>query len=260
MLPLSLLFNLFVSRIVLPRLREEEEDSIHEADRLEHRHSNSSACFLCSSKLSEPFESSVQTTEVSAFSPVLGEEFCSSSLTVLTVRKKALAFSGGGFIVTNSCTGQIAFRVDGRGLSSNNKLILMDPLGKPLLTLYRQAYRILYRWYGFHGEACNGQKPIFSVSKSSVFSKNEVAEAFVGSTRGKKHSDYKVLGNYSERHCSIYNGLGTLVAEVKRKFATSDVMLSKDVFNVVVKAGIDQAFMMGLIVILHQMSGEHDSI
>lgn len=258
MLPLSLLCNLCVSRIILPR--EEEDDLIPEPDRLEHDHSNSSACFLCSSKLSEPFKTSVQNTEVSVFSPVVGEEFCSSSLTVLTVRKKALSFSGGGFIVTNSCTGEIAFRVDGRGLSSTNKMILMDPLGKPLLTLHRKAFRILHHWYGFHGETCHGQKPIFSVSKSSMFSKNELAEAFEGSSRGKKHPDYKVLGNYSERHCSIYNGLGTLVAEVKRKFATSEVMLSKDVFNVVVKAGIDQAFMMGVIVILHQMSGEHDSI
>ncbi|GLJ13731.1 hypothetical protein SUGI_0219150 [Cryptomeria japonica] len=207
-----------------------------------------------------PFKSSVQNTEVSMFSPVVGEEFCSSSVTVLTVRKKDLVFSRGGFIVTNSCTGQIAFRVDGRDLSSTNKLILMDPLGKPLLTLHHKAFRILHRWYGFHGEACDGQKAIFRVRKSSMFSKNEVAEALVGSTRGKKHSDYKVLGNYSERHCSIYNGVGTLVAEVKRKFAASDVMLSKDVFNVVVKAGIDQAFMMALIVILHQMSREHDSI
>ncbi|GLJ13732.1 hypothetical protein SUGI_0219160 [Cryptomeria japonica] len=256
MLPLCLMCSLFVSRIILPR--EEDDDSIHQADRLDHHHSNSSACFLCSSKLSEPFKSSVQNTEVSVFSPVVGEDFCSSSVTVLTVRKKDLVFSGGGFIVTNSCTGQIAFTVDGRGLSSKNKLILMDPLGKPLLTLHRKAFRILHRWYGFHGEACDGQKPIVSVRKSSIFSKNEVAEAFVGSTGGKKHSDYKVLGNYSERHCSIYNGLGTLVAE--RKFATSDVMLSKEVFNVVVKAGIDQAFMMALIVILHQMSGEHDSI
>ncbi|XP_057858909.2 protein LURP-one-related 5-like [Cryptomeria japonica] len=257
MLPLSLLCNLCVSRIILPR---EEDDSVHQADKVNHQHSNSSACYLCSSKLSEPFKCSAQTREVSVFSPVVGEDFCSSSVTVLTVRKKALVFSGGGFIVTNSCTGEIAFRVDGRGLSSTNKLILMDPLGKPLLTLHRKAFRILHHWYGIHGEACHGQKPIFSVSKSSMFTKNEVAEAFVGSTRGKKHSYYKVLGNYSERHCSIYNGLGTLVAEVKRKFATSDVMLSKDVFNVVVKAGIDQAFMMGLIVILHQMSGEHDSI
>ncbi|GLJ13730.1 hypothetical protein SUGI_0219130 [Cryptomeria japonica] len=259
MLPLCLLCNPFVSRNILPR--EEEDDSIHEADRLEQHHNcNSSACFLCGSELSEPFKSSVQNTEVSVFSPVVGEEFCSSSVTVLTVRKKDLVFSGGGFIVTNSCTGQIAFRVDGRGLSSTNKLILMDPLGKPLLTLHRKAFRILHRWYGFHGEACDGQKPIFSVNKLSMFSKNEVAEAFVGSSRGMKHSAYKVLGNYSKRHCSIYNGLGTLVAEVKRKFATSDVVLSKDVFNVVVKVGIDQAFMMGLIVILHQMSGEQDSI
>ncbi|KAH9314012.1 hypothetical protein KI387_022639, partial [Taxus chinensis] len=115
-------------------------------------------------------------------------------------------------------------------------------------------------WYAFTGEKCDGQKPIFGVRKSQIFNRNTVAEVFVGSKRGKKHSDYKVLGYYRERHCSIYSSLGAIVAEVRRKFGASQVMLSKDVFSVVVKQGIDHAFIMGLLVILDQMTRENNSL
>ncbi|GLJ13734.1 hypothetical protein SUGI_0219190 [Cryptomeria japonica] len=190
--------------------------------------------------------------------PVVGKEFCSPLLTILTVRKKPLVFSEGGLTVTESSTGQIVFRVEGRGPSSKNRLVLMDSLGKPLLTLRRKGFAMCNHWWGFSGEKYDGQEPIFSVKKPLIFSKSGDMEVFLGPNIKKKQADYTVQGSYKERYCKIYNGTTTIVAEVKRKFATSDVMLSRDVFSVVVKMGVDQAFIMGLIVILHQISGEND--
>jgi len=192
--------------------------------------------------------------------PIVDKQFCSSSLVVLTVRKKPLVFSGGGFTVTDS-SGQVVFMVDGRGPSFSHRLLLMDAIGKPLLTLQRKVLNIMYNaWDGFAGDKYDRQKPIFSLRKSFIFNRNAVIEVFLSSNKRKEHFDYKIEGCYMERYCTVYSDARTIVAEVKRKYATPEVLLSKDVYNVVVRAGIDQAFIMGLVVILHQMSGENDSI
>ncbi|KAH9314013.1 hypothetical protein KI387_022640 [Taxus chinensis] len=255
-----LCINPCVSRIVLLRVdsfSSSSEEKVEDFYTLYHDHKDPK---LTQEPPSALITNNLQFTEDSVIClPVVGIEFCSSLLAMWTVRKKPLVFSGGGFIVTNSCTGQIIFRVDGRGSSLKHRVILMDAVGKPLLSLHRKVLSVCNRWDGFCGEKCDGQKPIFSVRKSLIFNKNEVAEVFVGSKAKKKRPDYKVEGTYRERYCRIYSGSNTIVAEVKRKFGTCNVMLSKDVFSVVVNAGSDQAFIMGLIVILDQMTGENDS-
>lgn len=204
-------------------------------------------------------ESRDESKFVSCF-PIVDKKFCSSSLVVLTVRKKPLVFSGGGFTVTDS-SGQVVFMVDGRGPSFSHRLVLMDALGKPLLTLHHKVLNIMYNaWDGFVGDKYEGQKPIFRLRKSFIFNRNALIEVFLSSNKRKEHFDYKIEGCYMERYCTIYSDARTIVAEVKRKYATPEVLLSKDVYNVVVRAGLDQAFIMGLVIILHQMSGENDSI
>lgn len=243
---------------------EEKEDGVTGSPVLDFKMSKSKSEY--SSQPSSPSElrnGAVQESrDDSKFvcCPIVGQQFCSSSLVVLTVRKKPLIFSGGGFTVTDS-SGQVVFMVDGRGPSFSHRLLLMDALGKPLLTLHRKVLNIMYNtWNGFAGDKCDGQKPIFRIRKSFIFNRNAVIEVFLSSNKRKGQFDYKIEGCYMERYCTFYSDDRTIIAEVKRKYATPEVLLSKDVYNVVVRAGIDQAFIMGLVVILHQMSGENDSI
>eukprot|EP01018_Ginkgo_biloba_P036913 Gb_03095 [translate_table: standard] len=262
---LSLPCNPCLSRLLW--VSNDHHDSQKQHTNCHHQRSIQSVCSLCNPASSANVSMSDSTNPKSPESadcrpfPVVGKQFCSPSLIVLTVRKKPLVFSGGGFTVTDS-NGRVVFRVDGRGPSLRDKLLLMDGVGKPLLTLHRKVLTMYNRWDGFSGEKRVGQKPIFSVRRSIIFQTKGSTEVFMGSNKRKKHSDYKIEGCYLERSCTVYNGSDprAIVAEVKRKCATSEVMLSKDVYIVVVRAGLDQAFIMGLVVILHQMSRENDSI
>lgn len=262
---------LCLSPIVLPEnlsSDEAQEDSEEDGDTGSHvldleipKSKSQCSSYPCKVKNGAVLESrDADSKYVSSCFPIVDKRFCSSSLVVLTVRKKPLVFSGGGFTVTDS-SGQVVFMVDGRGPSFSHRLVLMDALGKPLLTLHRKVLNIMYNsWDGFAGDKYEGQKPIFRLRKSSIFNKNALIEVFLGSNKRKEHFDYKIEGCYMERYCTIYSDARTIVAEVKRKYATPEVLLSKDVYNVVVRAGLDQAFIMGLVIILHQMSGENDSI
>lgn len=75
--------------------------------------------------------------------PIVSKLYCSSSQTVLVVRKRPHVVSGGGFVVTD-CSQKVVFRVDGCGVSgTEGELILRDSSGEALL-LIRRKVRSIY--------------------------------------------------------------------------------------------------------------------
>ena len=76
--------------------------------------------------------------------------------------------------------------------------------------------------------------------------------------------EYEIKGSYSRRKCTLYKFLKESSsrepkAEIKRKVDPStNVVLGKDVFALIVKAGFDCAFAMGFVLILDQMYGNDE--
>jgi len=117
-------------------------------------------------------------------------------------------------------------------------------------------------WQGFLGEFPDTQKPLFLVRKapSLLVSQKNLAEVYLcSSAKSKKKKkkkpmpDYRVEGRYAKRSFTLLNGFNEVVAEVKAKHVRSDITLGGDVFNLIVRPGNDQAFVMGLIISLDQM-------
>lgn len=197
---------------------------------------------------------------------VVGKQFCSVTPTVLTVWKKSLLFSGdGGFTVFDS-NGDLVFRMD--IVNDTHNLLLMDAHGKPLLTLRRKLPSLHNRWEGFLGDKLEGQKPLFTVRRSSILptSSSSVEVFMMSSTTyfswmtSTVCADYQVEGSFSQRCCTIYSAASRrIAAEVKRKCGAQGTMLGKDVFSLCVEPGFDRAFMMGLIVILDHIN-PHDHL
>eukprot|EP01018_Ginkgo_biloba_P004634 Gb_02523 [translate_table: standard] len=184
---------------------------------------------------------------------LIDDQLCKASLTTLTVWKKSLVFNCNGFTVYDS-TGNLAFRVDNYASNIKDGVILMDAAGNAFLTMRRKRLSIQNEWQGFLGDKLNGQKPMFSLRRPSTLLPTKVlAEVFIGSAKQKKQSDYHIEGSYSKRSFTIYSNSRSIVAEVRRKQATSEIMLGADVFNLVVQPGYDQAFIMGLIITLDQI-------
>ncbi|KAF7843255.1 protein LURP-one-related 12-like [Senna tora] len=178
----------------------------------------------------------------------------------LTVLKTSLFFAGDGFTVYDS-NGELVFRVDSYGPDSRDKdhVVLMDPHGHCLLTLRRKRPSLHQRWEGFMGERMDGDKPIFSLRRSSIIGRSRAPVTVeVYDTPGE---DYQIEGCFSHRRCQIYNAMRKSVAEIRRKVdPTTGVMLGKEVFSLCVKPGFDAAFAMGLILVLDQMNGDDYSI
>ncbi|CAA2996958.1 LURP-one-related 12-like [Olea europaea subsp. europaea] len=110
-----------------------------------------------------------------------------------------------------------------------------------------------HRWEGFIGERIDGQKPIFSVRRSSIIGRFSVTVELYTNTG----EEYQIEGSFANRHCTIFNAEKEIVAEIRRKVdASTNVVLGKDVFLISLKPGFDGAFGMGLVLVLDQLNGD----
>ncbi|KAK6915046.1 LURP-one-related [Dillenia turbinata] len=175
--------------------------------------------------------------------------------TNLTVMKTSLFFAGDGFTAYD-CKGELVFRVDSYGPDSRDKgeVVLMDASGRCLLTVRRKRPSLHQRWEGFLGERTDGQKPIFSVKRSSIIGRSNVTVELY------EHpgEEYLIEGSFCNRCCTILYSSKESVAEIKRKVDSSTHMvLGKDVFSLCIKPGFDAAFVMGLVLVLDQINGDY---
>ncbi|KAG6526700.1 protein LURP-one-related 5-like [Zingiber officinale] len=205
-------------------------------------------------------ESDLKASEVA----VVGEKFCSQAERELTVRKTSIFFYGDGFAAYDHATGDLVFRVDtyarsGSPAFADRQILLMDPSGDPILTLRRKWPSLHQRWEAFLGERQEGQRPLFTVRRSSIFGSDRSGFVVEADSNG-----YRIEGCFAKRCCRvIYEGCSgggggaAVVAEIKRKVDTlSHVMFGRDVFSLCLHPHCDSAFAMGLVVVLDQITGE----
>ncbi|XP_044495798.1 protein LURP-one-related 12-like isoform X2 [Mangifera indica] len=187
---------------------------------------------------------------------VVDDGFIYAQETHLTVLKTSLFFANDGFTVYD-CKGELVFRVDSYGPDTRDRdeIVLMDAHGKCLLTVRRKRPSLHQRWEGFVGERMEGQKPIFSVRRSSIIGRSSVTVEIYENPG----EEYQIEGNFAQRCCTIFNAMKESVAEIRRKVdASTQVMLGKDVFSLRLKPGFDGAFAMGLVLVLDQINGDDD--
>lgn len=186
--------------------------------------------------------------------------YCKDSLTVLTVWKKSLLFSCSGFTVFDP-NGNIVFRVDNYCSDSKNEVVLMNAAGIAILTMRRKKLSLRNEWQGFLGEFQAAQKPLFAVRRRRTIlfpsKRKTLAKVYLGSSdRSKLHCEYlRIEGCYAKRSFTSLTTFGYVVAEVKPKQVKPDISLGGDVFNLIIRPGYDQAFVMGLIIGLDKMMG-----
>ncbi|GFY96957.1 LURP-one-like protein [Actinidia rufa] len=195
--------------------------------------------------------------------------------THLTVFKTSLFFAGDGFTAYD-CKGELVFRVDSYGEDAHEhaELVLMDASGHCLLTVRRKVIGVFaftlgwvllervesrpslhQRWEGFRGERMDGEKPIFSVRRSSMIGRSTVTVEVYGDPG----EEYQIEGSFEQRCCTFYDSAKQSVAEIRRKVdASVHVMLGKDVFSLSLKPGFDGAFAMGLMLVLDQINADDD--
>ncbi|GLJ38517.1 hypothetical protein SUGI_0784930 [Cryptomeria japonica] len=188
---------------------------------------------------------------------VVHQRFCAPYPIELTVQKKLLTLSGGDFAITDS-NGNVVFRVAGKVMSLHDRRLLQDAAGNPLLTLKQKMLSMHRRWEAFRGDNSDDKNFAFSARKSSIFQLKTALDVFMAGNRDEKYSDFRIKGSYFDRSCTIYQG-DRILAQMKRRYTITNVLLGKDTFAVLVQPGVDYAFIIALIIILDEINKDrHD--
>ncbi|XP_011012351.1 PREDICTED: protein LURP-one-related 5-like [Populus euphratica] len=185
---------------------------------------------------------------------VVDDGFIYEEEKLLTVLKTCLFFANDGFTVYD-CKGELVFRVESYGPDTRDQgeIVLMDAHGRCLLTVRRKRPSLHQRWEGYIGEGTDGNRPIFSVRRSSIMGRCSVTVEVYGNPG----AEYQIEGSFANRSCNIFNAEKESMAEIRRKVdASTNVLLGKDVFSLCLKPGFDGAFAMGLVLILDQITGD----
>ncbi|XP_022147638.1 protein LURP-one-related 6 [Momordica charantia] len=195
--------------------------------------------------------------------PLVSKFYCSSSEVVLVVRTRPHVVNGGGFVVTD-CDQKVVFSVDGCGiLGKEGVLILRDEKRDALLLLRGkggifEALSFHKIWKAYKYDYQGSKKLVFSLRrpKSCLPVKNDAGIRI--KTVSKKDWDYEISGYFPDKECSIIDSHGNVVAQIGVNKKAGE-WLSKDLYYVSVKPGIDQAFVVGVIAILDNIYGESTS-
>jgi len=182
---------------------------------------------------------------------VIGQQFCAPYPIELTVQKRVISFSGGDFNIFDS-NGNLILTVDGRAISLSDKRILRDQAGNTLITMKRKLPSLHERWEAYRGDGTRQENLVFKAGRSSVFQLRTSLEVHLGCN---SHADFKVKGSFFERSCTIYQGT-VVIAQMRRKYSVSQVLLGRDTFAITVNPGVDYAFIAALVVILDEINRE----
>ncbi|PIN08420.1 hypothetical protein CDL12_19002 [Handroanthus impetiginosus] len=193
----------------------------------------------------------------STMMPIVSKVYCSPSAVVLVVRRRPNVANGGGFAVAD-CSQRVVFRVDGCGvLGKKDELVLRDSDGNALLLIRRkggmvEALSLTRQWKGFTYDFLGSQKLVFTLKEPhSYFSNKNPIRVSIESKECSSYGPFEVRGNFLERSCSIVNSMGDVVAQkIGVNKEVQQVMASRDLYHVEIKAGMDQAFIFGVIGVL----------
>eukprot|EP00253_Pinus_taeda_P032688 PITA_32688 len=185
----------------------------------------------------------------------IDDNLCNVSATALTVWKKSLMFNCDGFTVFDA-SGNLVFRVDNYNrYNPEHQVVLMDAAGMPLITMQRRKRLGLQNeWKGFWGEFLNSQKPLFTMRKPvSLLPTSTLAEVYLRFWNKEMKSKLHIEECYARHSFTVHDSIGDIVAEVKPKHVRSGVTLGEHVFDLIVRPGYDNAFVMALIIVLDQL-------
>nr|GEX26465.1 protein LURP-one-related 15 [Tanacetum cinerariifolium] len=196
-------------------------------------------------------QTSYTPAEMSNPDIIVSPHFLAPYLVDLTITRKVASLSLGNFSVTD-VNGNVVFKVKAKKFSLHDRRSLLDAADNPILSFRKKVQSAHNKWVVFKGL----NDIIFTTKLSTSMQLKKSLDVFLG-CNDKDVCDYKVKGGWHDRSCTIYAGESTtVVAQMDQKHTVQNVALVKDTCIVTVYPNVDHAFIVALIVILHEINEE----
>ncbi|XP_051228919.1 protein LURP-one-related 10-like [Lolium perenne] len=200
----------------------------------------------------------VTTDNGNAAAPVVDARYCAPHATAFKVTD---TFSN-GFSVTDA-DGAQAMRAEKAVLSWFRRHLLVDVSAaprRPVLTVQRwpTVFEIYRTWEVYTGDSTRRTDLLFiAVAQPSIFGVGDVHVHLAGHG-GRDPADFVVRsgGFFSSDYTVSRSRDGTVVAQIQRTGGLLDLLINSLQYRVSINAGVDQAFVLALTVILAEI--RHD--
>ncbi|KAH7428171.1 hypothetical protein KP509_10G078800 [Ceratopteris richardii] len=179
---------------------------------------------------------------------IVGVEFCTPEPVKLTVSKKVMCLSGRSFEVTDG-EGYMRFKMEGSAFSPRDKRVLLDVDCNPIVSARKKIGSMHDRWKVYRGDRYKKEAELFSVKRASLFQLKTHLKILLSGNCKEDCPDFVIKGDFFGHEAKIYRG-DEVIAEIKRKFTVGNVLLDKRTFSTFICAGVDQAFIVTLVVIM----------
>ncbi|KAF3338509.1 Protein LURP-one-related 6 [Carex littledalei] len=194
--------------------------------------------------------------------PIVSKLYCSSSPALLTIRKRPVVVNGGGFVVTDSSY-KVVFVVDGCGkLGAKGELMVKDGEGESILYIHKkggivQALTARSKWSGYSVDYQGQNRLVFSLTdpKSCCASNSAIRISIEPKGQSNYSWDFYINGSFVDKAFTIMDRNNRIIAQVD----VQEFIGSKDLYQVWVQSGYDQAFVIGIIAVLDNIFGESTS-
>ncbi|XP_022747433.1 protein LURP-one-related 14-like [Durio zibethinus] len=180
---------------------------------------------------------------------VVGDRFCVPYTLELLVKKKIQSFSNAHYDVFDT-TGNVLLQVDGGVWNFHKRRIMKDPAGLPVITLREKALSWKQQWLIHQGESSERNHFLCSVKRSNALQIKNNLDVYLASSYKGDGRDFRVTGSYTSLSFKVRKG-NSIIAEVSHNFTWGSCK-GKESFKVKVYPEVDYAFIVALIVIMHE--------
>ncbi|XVE69501.1 hypothetical protein DITRI_Ditri09bG0157000 [Diplodiscus trichospermus] len=180
---------------------------------------------------------------------VVGDRFCVPYTMELLVKKKVQSLSNAHYDVFDS-TGNVLLQVDGGVWNFYKKRVMKDPAGLPVITLREKALSWKQQWLIHQGESSERSHFLCSVQNTNALQIKNNLDVYLASSNRENGRDFRVAGSVTSLSFKVKKG-NIIIAEVSHNFTWGSCK-GKESFKVKVYPEVDYAFIVALVVIMHE--------
>lgn len=181
---------------------------------------------------------------------VISHKFLAPYPVDLTIVEKVLKLSDGNFEVKD-VNGNVVFKVEGKFFTLHNRRIVKDAAGNPIVSLENKILTAHNRWNAYKRDSSDPKDLVFTAKASHLIELKTGVDVFLPNNTEEEKCDFKLKGSFSESYCTIYAG-DSIIAQMHKKNTAQSMLLGKTTSSVTVYPNVDFAFIVALLVTLHE--------
>ncbi|XP_039055393.1 protein LURP-one-related 14-like [Hibiscus syriacus] len=183
---------------------------------------------------------------------IIGDQFCVSYTLHLNVKRKVESFSHAHYDMFDS-NGDVLLQIDGGAgvWNSAKKIVIKDHAGSPVITLRnQQTSSWKKKWQIYEGESVEQNHCVCSVQQSDALQIKNDLDVYLASNYKEDGPDFHVTASITSLSFKVWKG-NLIIDEVKHNYTWGSCQ-GKESFKVKVYPEVDYAFILALVVIMHE--------